>query len=191
VRSLSGFSMRGRPVRTQPSSLSHRAPAETELPAASWVAKRRLVICGSITFYGQMQRAAETLRASAVKSVLPDPDDSLPASATQEQADIFKRELSFAHLRRIRNPVTFAILVLNFDKFAIPDYIGPSTFAEIAVAAVSGKRIYLIGDYPEVYSDELSAWQAVRLGGRLDALIGDYWRECVRPSPQMNLFAGS
>jgi hypothetical protein len=155
---------------------------------ASWTATRRVVISGSMTFYGEMVKVARCLDSSAVKVITPDAEDHLPSQITLEQFEEFKREAAFAHLRRIRDPRTFGVLALNFDKYDIPDYIGPSTFAEIAVAAASGKRIYLIGDYPSVYAEELAYWGAVRLYGHFDELLRDYGRECLRPSPQLRLF---
>lgn len=155
---------------------------------ASWVATRRVVISGSMTFYGEMRRTAERLLNESIKLVLPDSEEALPDSISLEQYEAFKRETSFGHIRRIRDPRTFALLALNFDKHGIRDYIGPSTFAEIAVAAVSGKRVYLIGDFPDVYAEELASWGVVRLHGRLAPLIRDYSRECMKPSPQLRLF---
>jgi hypothetical protein len=155
----------------------------------SWIATRRVVISGSMTFFGEMRRTAERLASDFVKSTVPVSEELLPATMSAEQYDAFKRDASFRHIRRIRDPRTFALLALNFDKHDIRDYIGPSTFAEIAVAAVSGKRIYLIGDYPEVYAEELATWGVIRLYGRLAPLIRDYSQECMKPSPQLRLFA--
>lgn len=49
-----------------------------------------------------------------------------------------------------------AILVLNFEKKGIKNYIGPNTFLEMGFAHVLNKKIFLLNDLPEInYSDEL------------------------------------
>ncbi len=51
------------------------------------------------------------------------------------------------------------ILVLNFVKKGIKNYIGGNTLMEIAFAFVAGKKIFLINPIPEdvSYADELKA----------------------------------
>jgi hypothetical protein len=162
---------------------------ETGNTESSYRYTRRIVVCGSMAFYGQMCRVHEILSEQSVRAVLPGADDHLLAALTPREQDAFKREVSLAHIRRIRNPQTFGILVLNFDKHGISGYIGPSTFAEIAIATVHGKEVFLLGPYPETYAEELAAWGAVTLDGHLDQLITRYREACARESRQLSMFA--
>lgn len=155
---------------------------------ASLVARRKLVICGSMAFFGEMCRLQDTLAARGVRSALPDVEDDQVACMASHQYEAFKRAVSFAHLRRIKNPNTFGILAVNFDRHGIANYIGPSTFAEIAVAAVSGKRVFVLNEYPSVYAEELGAWNVTPLNGRLDLLVEGYCDACALPSAQLNMF---
>lgn len=84
------------------------------------------------------------------------------------------------HIRKIRdNEKTFGILVMNIDKHGIPNYIGPNTFAEIAVAITHYKKVYLFQGIPAFYRDELVAWNVIGLNGDIDRIIKDYWEsEC-------------
>ena len=158
-------------------------------PEVGYDYSRRLVVCGSMSFYGEMCRVQALLAEQSVRVVLPDAEGYATARMGPEQYDAFKREVSFAHIRRIRNPQTFGILVVNHDKHGVRSYVGPSTFAEIAVSTVHGKRVFLLGAFPEVYADELAAWGAVALHGRLEALIGLYREACARPTRQFSMFA--
>jgi len=56
-----------------------------------------------------------------------------------------------------------AILVLNFDKNGIKNYIGANTFLEIGYAHVLNKKIYLLNEMPEqaYIKDELEAMDMV------------------------------
>lgn len=61
-----------------------------------------------------------------------------------------------------------AILVLNFDKKGIANYIGGNTLMEIGFAHVNGKKIFLLNEVPEVsYTDEILAMYDVILNGNL------------------------
>lgn len=62
-----------------------------------------------------------------------------------------------------------AILVLNFDKNGIKNYIGGNTLMEIAFAHVHNKKIFLLNPVPEIaYKDEILAMHTVILDGNID-----------------------
>lgn len=147
----------------------------------------RIVLCGSMTFFADMVRIQEHFDRLRIPTSLPDVEDERVVAMSADEYERFKRRVSLAHLRRVRRRLTIGILVLNLDKRGVPDYIGPSTFAEIAMATAFSKRVYLLGRYPELYADELAAWGVVALDGRLDRLVEDYWARCL-PERQMRLF---
>jgi hypothetical protein len=62
-------------------------------------------------------------------------------------------------------------LVANNPKHGIDNYIGANTFAEVAIAVNAKKKIYLLNDYYEPVRDELIAWEAVPLHGKLEKVI--------------------
>jgi len=66
------------------------------------------------------------------------------------------------------------ILVLNFDKKGIKNYIGGNTLMEIAFAYVLGKKIFLINPIPDSvsYVDEIKAMvdETNILNGDLDKI---------------------
>ena len=64
-----------------------------------------------------------------------------------------------------------AILVLNYDKKGIVNYIGGNTFLEIGLAFWLGKKIFLLHPIPEMdYKAEMHAMQPVVLQGDLSLL---------------------
>ncbi|MFA5355323.1 MAG: hypothetical protein WC302_01100 [Candidatus Paceibacterota bacterium] len=64
-----------------------------------------------------------------------------------------------------------AILVLNFDKNGIKNYIGGNTLMEIGFAHVHNKRIFLLNPIPEIsYKDEIEAVDSVILNGDLNKI---------------------
>lgn len=133
----------------------------------------RIVICGSMAFYANMVEQRRLLRELGIKSIIPDPDKGVFHEMAEDDSFTLKRTVSMKHIRRVRDGKTFGILVLNLDKHGIPDYIGPNSFAEIAVALAHYKRIYLYQGIPTFYRDELVAWAAVPLNGDLSRLAHD------------------
>jgi len=60
-----------------------------------------------------------------------------------------------------------AVLVVNFDKNGITNYIGGNTFLEIGYAHILGKKIFMFNPVPEipVYNTELKAFKPVVFNG--------------------------
>lgn len=65
-----------------------------------------------------------------------------------------------------------AILVLNFDKNGIENYVGGNTLMEIAFAHVNDKKIFLYNPIPSdvSYVDEITAMADVVIDGDLNLI---------------------
>ena len=150
----------------------------------------RVVICGSMSSYSEMLILREGLSDLGIGAVVPDPDDFY-VEHSEDDANDLKRKLSMRHITRIRYAKTFGILVVNLDKYGIHSYIGPNTFAEIAIAFSHYKKIYVYQDLPEFYRDELMAWQVIPLKTSIKRLVDDYNSEVKRQQTealQLRLF---
>jgi hypothetical protein len=137
--------------------------------------------------YEKMREIASILRMAGVKAIIPEPDGDTAKQLTLFDFEEFKRNTSFAYLRKIRDPKTFCVLAVNLDLYKILDYIGPNTFAELAVAFAQSKKMYIYQSIPDAYADELYAWQAIPLRGNLEKLIIEYKRACLIEDSQLNL----
>jgi hypothetical protein len=61
-----------------------------------------------------------------------------------------------------------AVLVLNFEKDGVNNYIGGATFLEMYDAFRAGKRIYLYNDIPDsILTDEVAGFNPVVLRANL------------------------
>lgn len=70
------------------------------------------------------------------------------------------------HFKKIEK--SDAILVLNYDKKGIANYIGGNTFLEIGLAYWLGKKMFLLNPIPDMdYITELHAMQPTVLHGDL------------------------
>ncbi len=64
-----------------------------------------------------------------------------------------------------------AVLVLNFDKNDIKNYIGGNTLIEIGQAYVNNKKIFLLNPIPKMsYAAEIEAMEPIVLNRRLDKI---------------------
>ena len=81
-----------------------------------------------------------------------------------------KHDLIREHFRKIDR--SDAILVLNYDKNGIKNYIGGNSFLEMGKAYDKGIPIYLLNSIPEIlYKDEIIAMQPIVLHGNLENLV--------------------
>lgn len=65
-----------------------------------------------------------------------------------------------------------AVLVLNFEKHGIENYIGGATFLEMYDAFRLNKKIYLYNDIPEgILKDEIIGFGPILINGDLDRVI--------------------
>ncbi len=65
-----------------------------------------------------------------------------------------------------------AVLVLNFNKGELKNYIGGATFLEMYDAFRFGKNIFLYNDIPEgILYDEIVGFGPVILSGNLDKIL--------------------
>ncbi len=109
-----------------------------------------ITISGSIGSYDNMSMIAERLKAAGHEVYLPQPS-GIPASQELRRD---KPALIREHTNKIKQ--SDVLLVANYDKNGVANYIGPNTFLEMGMAYALGKPIYLLRDIPELaYSDEL------------------------------------
>src|ERR1035441_913490 len=148
----------------------------------------RIVLCGSMSAYGEMLNARKLLSRSGIPSIVPVAEDDIKERLSDEEFSAFKRQVSYRHLRTIRHPSTFGVLAVNRDKFGMRDYISPNTFAEIAVAFAQSKHIYLYQGLPKMYEDELVAWGAVALHGDFSRLVQEMKGFMRLQAAQLTLF---
>lgn len=150
--------------------------------------KRRVVLIGSMGVYQHIKECADELGSFGIQTVMPTEEGEVIQQLSLFDFEHFKRRASFSYLRKIRDPRTYCVLAVNVDRHGILNYVGPNTFAEIAVAFAQSKKIYLLQGTPDAYLDELSAWRAVSLKGQLDRLVSDFRADCMVEDPQMRFF---
>lgn len=135
-----------------------------------------ITICGSMQFHQKMREARETLETLGHTVLVPKSLELMDKEGfvhptTDEEKITAKIEYDFIreHFRKIEKSA--AILVLNYDKKGIKNYIGGNTFLEMGLAFWLGKKIYLLNPIPAMdYKTEMHAMQPVVLNGDLSRI---------------------
>ena len=128
----------------------------------------KIVISGSVFLLDNMRRIKNQLVDMGYTVVIPEEINwaDIPKAKISE----YKKELSVKYFNEIAAEDTYAVLVVNDAKMGTENYIGANTFAEIAIAFYFSKRIFLLNDMYDPYSDELLAWGAIPLCGKLSGI---------------------
>lgn len=119
------------------------------------------------------------LELKGLNCVVPKDEQDLVNLFSEEQMIQFKRKVSNAYLKKIRDKNTIAVLIYNGEKNGKENYIGANTLVEIAMAFMWNRRIYLLNDIYEPLKDELIAWNCICLKGNLNKLISDLGNENI------------
>lgn len=127
------------------------------------------VIC-SKAFYGKIPVVKEKLESMGHEITLPNcydcPETENSYRGTDKHAK-WKSEM-IKHSEEVISNVD-SVLVLNYDKNGIENYIGGATFLEMYDAFKLDKKIYMINDIPEgILKDEVIGFNPVILNGNLD-----------------------
>jgi len=132
----------------------------------------KIVICGSMTSSKEMVEIANKLRLNNHEVILPHnadkyADGTLANENSHESTENkIKDDLIGDYHRTI--DASDAVLIANFDKNGIKNYIGGNSFLELGFAHVLNKPVYLFNPIPDMpYTDETKAMQPVILDGDL------------------------
>lgn len=142
----------------------------------------KIAIVGSLDFTDKIKETASRLTERGHDVTIPVTSEMILTNRVtleqilkeKESGEIYKRMIKQNTLKYFYEKINEvdAVLVLNFDKRGIKNYIGGNVFLEMGFANVLGKRIFLLNDIPEVfYKDEIRAMQPVILKGDLSKII--------------------
>ena len=134
----------------------------------------KIAICGSLDFTYQMKEIADKLQNSGYEVVIPHGARLILSGETTIEAirkagGEQKRSADVIRYYYGEIQKSDAILVLNYDKRDIPNYIGGNTLMEIGFAHVLYKKIFLLNPIPEIpyYQSEIEAVKPVVINGDL------------------------
>ncbi len=133
----------------------------------------KITLCGSIKFFDAMVDIQKQLEASGHEVYRP--IKVLGVNYWEEDGSgrvKAKKDMSLAktHLDKIES--SDAILVANYTKGDIENYIGASTFLEMAFADYRDRKIFVLNPLPnqKYVEDEIKAYNTIILNGDLSKI---------------------
>lgn len=141
--------------------------------------KLKIVIVGSSAFSDKMVQYKAKLKTLGFDAIVHPDYEEIVAGKNPKLAERMRKEhgkvkKQYDYIRWYFNAIkkSDAILVLNFDKKNIRNYIGANTFLQIADAFELGRKIYLINELPDqdYIRDELEAMDFTVLNGDLSKI---------------------
>ncbi len=140
--------------------------------------KKKITICGSVAFRKEMVEARNKLNEMGYEGIICQVMEDL---ALGRNPELLRRvEENHAQVKKEGGFIKWyynsivgsdAILVLNYSKNGITNYIGGNTLMEMAFAHVHNKKIFLLNPVPEIgYSDEIIAMDPMILNGDLSKI---------------------
>ena len=135
----------------------------------------KIGVVGSMQYTEKMLEICETLKKNGHEAYM-----SKFASAfigkNDEEKERIKLEQKY-HQDAIREDCKWvknmdALIVANYDKHGIANYIGGNAFIEMAYAHILGKPLYLLNPLPTMpyYGTEIIAMKPTILNGNLDKI---------------------
>jgi len=141
----------------------------------------KIVICGSSTFKEKMLEYSDKLEKLGHEPIF-HPDYRAFVNGEKKEiwnqvtkGEHYKAKKEQGYIKWYYNQIynADAILVLNFDKKNIKNYIGGNTLMEIGFAYVNDKKVFLLNDVPQElsYYDETMAMYDVVLNDDLSKIV--------------------
>ena len=138
----------------------------------------KITICGSVKFRKEMVEARDRLNEMGYEGIICQVMEDLALGRNPEL--LKKIEENHAQAKKDGGYIKWyynsivnsdAILVLNYDKGDIKNYVGGNTLMEMAFAHVHDKKIFLLNSAPEIsYRDEIIAMDPIILNGDLSKI---------------------
>lgn len=135
-----------------------------------------IVICSSANFYQQVVAIESQLTDLGYDVIIPKTARAMKAAGDYTVSKSWynnpddyttKRELMRAHFDEIARGD--AILVANYEKHGLANYIGPNVLMEMGIALSLDKPIYILNELPEnsPFEEEIKGFMPTILHGDL------------------------
>lgn len=140
----------------------------------------KITVCGSIKFANDLVKIYRQLEKLGHQPMMHEEMFGIADGTAKELIDGISE--NHAEIKRKHGFIKWwhdciksgdAILVCNFNKNGIKNYIGGNVFLEIGFAHVNDKKVFLLNPIPEgvPYADEIKAMVGTVLNGDLSKII--------------------
>jgi hypothetical protein len=140
----------------------------------------KITICGSVKFADKLVEIYKELEKMGHTPMMHEEMFGIADGTAKKLID--EIALDHAEVKKKNDFIRFwynliksgdAVLICNYDKNGIKNYIGGNTLMEIGFAHVNDKKVFLLNPIPEnvSYADEIKAMADAILNGDLNKII--------------------
>lgn len=148
----------------------------------------KICICSSMSFYNQFSELKKELENIGHIVLAPelefetegddtsvggffDRNGGVDAFPQDHEVWQKKGKAITAHFKKIDD--SDCVLVTNYEKRGVSDYIGGNTFLEIGYAFGKGKKIYILNNIPKelIFKEEILGMQPIELKGDVSKIV--------------------
>lgn len=134
----------------------------------------KITLCGSMKFndkFIDLKKELETNGHEVLMPIAAAGVDYWDEDGTKKVEAKKSLRLMETHLDKINDGDV--ILVANYTKGDIENYIGASTFLEMGYAKYKGKKIFVLHPLPnqKYINDELISWEPIVLNGDISLIV--------------------
>ena len=135
----------------------------------------KIAICSSMVFTERMLETKKILEEMGHEVFVSRFSDAYIGKTEKEKESItlfHKNEKDAIRDFWEKIKISDSILVLNYDRKGVKNYIGGNTLMEIGFAHVLSKKIFLINPVPEIdyYKSEIEAVKPIIINGNLSKI---------------------
>lgn len=133
----------------------------------------KICICCSLSFGNEVREIAKQLEKMGHEVLLP--NGVINRLIEQENFDPVQAKIdtdsNHKHVEKVRE--SDAVLICNYTKNGIENYIGANSFAEMFAAYYFNKPTYVLNPLPDMpyINDEIRSFDAKILGGDLTKMV--------------------
>ena len=136
----------------------------------------KITVCGSLNFTHEIKKLADELKSLGFEVTIPLSSERIlkgefsveEIKKEKEDGGFSNRIMEYDSIRTYWNIIkkSDAVLIANYDKSGIKNYVGGNSFLEMGFAHVLNKKIFMLHDVPEMnYGEEIRAMQTIILNG--------------------------
>lgn len=132
----------------------------------------KIVICASVAFSSEIIETRDRLTKLGHEVTIPDNvEEYASGSKTPEtHQELAEKKIEGNLIQGYFQEIgrSDAVLILNYSKSGVDNYIGGNSFLEMGFAHVQDKPIYLLNPVPQMqYTDEIIAMRPIVIGADL------------------------
>lgn len=145
------------------------------------MSKPIITICSSANFYRQAVEIQDRLTRQGLEVIVPHVATKMKETGDYEvshyktwfaDANDYHKKAEYMRAHFDKVALADAILVVNFEKRGIQNYIGANVLMEMALAFYLKKKIFILNELPEksAFEEEILGMQPIVLHGDADRL---------------------